>query len=80
MYILVKNLVGFPKNVYLNRRETSTRGHNVRFLQPHTSVLKYKHSFFLSMIRIWNKLPEGLTQKPSLESFKVEVAKLDIAV
>ena len=79
MYRIVNNLVAIPENVHLTRRETSTRGHNARFLQPHTRVRAYKHSFFPSTIRIWNTLPEELTQKPSLESFKLGVAKLDIA-
>ena len=79
MYRIVNNLVAIPENVHLTRRETSTRGHNARFLQPNTRVRAYKHSFFPSTIRIWNTLPEELTQKPSLESFKLGVAKLDIA-
>ena len=78
MYRIVNKLVDIPEAVHLTRRESSTRGHNARFHQPYTRVLAYKHSFFPSTIRIWNSLPENLTQKPSLESFRLGVTKMDI--
>ena len=78
MYKIVNKLVDIPEAVHLTRRESSTRGHNARFHQPYTRVLAYKHSFFPSTIRIWNSLPENLTQKPSLESFRLGVTKMDI--
>ena len=69
MYRIVNKLVAIPEEVHLTRRESSTRGHSTRFHQPYTRVLAYKHSFFPSTIRIWNSLPENLTQKPSIDGF-----------
>ena len=77
-FYFLDTLVAIPEIMHLTRRETSTRGHDIRFHQPHTRVLAYKHSFFPSVIRIWNSLPQVLTEKPSLDSFKLGVAKLEM--
>ena len=45
MYRIVNKLIAIPEVVHLTRRETSTRGHYIRFHQSHTRVLAHKHSF-----------------------------------
>jgi hypothetical protein len=47
-----------------------TRGNEMRFLVPFTSVNSYKNSFFTSTIRLWNSLPSDITKMQSLEAFK----------
>ena len=78
MYRIVNKLVAIPEIMHLTRREASTCGYDIRFHQPYTRVLAYKHSFFPSAIRIWNLLPQDLTEKPSLDSFRLRVAKLEL--
>ena len=78
MHRIENKLIAISEVVHLTRRETSTRGHYIRFHQPHTRVMAYKHSFFPSAIRIWNSLPQDLTEKPSLESFRLGVTKLEM--
>ena len=58
---IVNKLVAFPKDMHLFHSQSTTRGDDLRFHQPHTRVLAYKHSFFPSAIRIWNSLPSDLT-------------------
>ena len=91
MHRIENKLIAIPEVVHLTRRETSTRGHyiffqlnqsvlfsEIRFHQPHIRVLPYKHSFFPSAIRIWNSLPLDITEKPSLESFRLGLTTLEM--
>ena len=69
MYRIVNGLVAIPTDD-LTPIQNRTRGHETRFLQPHTRIQAYKYSFFPSAIKIWNTLPQDLTSRPSLESFQ----------
>ncbi|CAC5397792.1 HMCN [Mytilus coruscus] len=60
LYKIVNHLVDIPTEPYLMPTSVSTRGHNIRYLQPHCRTLVYQHSFFPSAIRIWNYLPQPL--------------------
>ena len=71
MYRIVNKLIAILEVVHLTRRETSTRGLHSRF-GIQTLV------FFPSAIRIWNSLSQDLTEKPSLESFRLGVTKLEM--
>ena len=80
MYRIVNSLVAIPHDQYLMRSQSSTRGHNWRFLVPHTRVLAYKHSFFPSAIRIWNGLHQEVITKPTLDCFKIAMSSCNPGV
>ena len=79
MYRIVNGLVAIPANEHLIPASNRTRGHDTRYLQPHTRVQAYKHSFIPSGIRIWNGLPKNLIEKPSLESFRHGLKRAELA-
>ena len=70
MYRIVNGLVAIPASQHLVPALSRTRGHDLRFLQPHNRVQAYKHSFFPSAIRIWNSLPSDVINKPTLNGFR----------
>ena len=74
MYRIVNGLVAIPADEHLTPIQNRTRGHGIRFLRPHTRIQAYKHSFFPSAIKIWNTLPQDLTSRPSLESFRAALS------
>ena len=78
MYRIVNGLVAIPTDD-LTPIQNRTRGHGTRFLQPHTRIQAYKHSFFPSAITIWNTLPQDLTSRPSLESFRAGLSRVNFA-
>jgi len=55
---------------YLHPNRSSTRGHNLRFMQLPTSIDAYLYSFLPSTIRLWNSLPAQLMQSLTLTDFK----------
>ena len=79
MYRIVNNLIAIPMDPHLTPIQTATRGHDIRFRQPHTRVQAYKYSYFPSAIRIWNSLPQDLINKPSIDSFKSCLNKVQLA-
>ena len=58
----INHLVDIPENPFLTPISTvhSTRGHNMRFMQPMTRIDSYMYSFFPSAIKIWNDLPQNV--------------------
>ena len=46
LYKIQYQLVAIPDATYLVPSTRSTRGHDIRYLQPHTRILVYKHSYF----------------------------------
>ena len=68
-YRIVHNLVAIPDTSSLIPAR-ATRGHNMRFCRPQSTVNAHLYSFFPSTIRIWNQLPEYAVSAPSLETFK----------
>ena len=69
-YRIVNNLVASPSETFLIKGVNQTRGHGIRFLQPHTRVQAYQYSFFPSAVTIWNSLPASLVSAPTLDAFK----------
>ena len=74
IYRVIHQLVAIPSAPYLQPSGVRTRGNEMRFLVPFTSVNYYKNSFFPSTIRLWNSLPSDITRMQSLETFKGGIA------
>ena len=74
IYRVIHQLVAIPSAPYLQPTSVRTRGNNMRFLVPFTSVNSYKNSFFPSTVRLWNSLPSDITRMQSLEAFKGGIA------
>ena len=68
-YRIVHNLVAIPATPSLIPARAS-RGHNMRFCFPQSTVNAHLYSFFPSTIRKLNHLPEYAVSAPSLETFK----------
>lgn len=54
----------------LTAASTRTRGNAYRYFQTFTRIDAYKHSFFPSTIKSWNKCTQQLVSKQSLDSFR----------
>ena len=46
------------------------RGHPSKCIQLHTNIDAYKCSFYPSVIRLWNALPNHVTEANSLNEFQ----------
>ena len=57
---------------------TRTRGHNLRFVIPTTSILVHQHAFFPSTTRMWNALPAPLVAAPFFEALRGHLANVDV--
>ena len=68
----INHLVDIPANPFLIPISTvhSTRGHNMRFMQPMTQIDSYMYSFFPSAIKIWNDLPLNVIDSNYIDQFK----------
>jgi hypothetical protein len=62
LYRVIHQLVAIPSAPYLQPTVVRTRGNEMRFLVPFTSVNSYKNSFSPSTIRLWNSLPSDITR------------------
>ena len=69
---IVHAMVAIPAFPHLQLIGAATRGHKYKYRIPYCSTNTYKDSFSLSSIRLWNQLPEKLTNAESLEAFKAE--------
>ncbi len=49
-----------------------TRGHRLKLYHEHTTLKKCKHSFLISVVSLWNSLPEKIALAPTLNQFKTE--------
>ena len=70
LYKITNHLIDIPSRPNLIPTGASTRGHNIKFLQPHCRTMVYQFSFFPSAIRKWNSLPTQLVSLPTLEGFR----------
>ena len=69
LYRIINNLVDVTTSA-LTAAPTRTRGKTHRYLQPFTRIEAYKHSFFPSTIKSWNKCTPQLVSKQSHDSFR----------
>ena len=76
MFKIINHLVDIPVNPFLTPISTvhSTRGHNMRFMQPMTRIDSYMYSFFPSAIKIWNDLPQNVIDSNDIDQFKQKLA------
>ena len=79
MYRIVFGLIAIPSGppIFLPLG-SSTRGHNLLFLQPHCRILAYQNSFFPSGIRLWNHLPASVVSTVSLDQFRNRLSNLTL--
>ncbi len=69
-YHIIHDLVDISANPYLTPAPLTTRGHQVRFIQPGARVQCYKYSFFQATITARNQLANTAVSAPSLEAFR----------
>ena len=69
LYRIANNLVDVTTSA-LTAAHTRTTRNTHHYLQPSTHNEAYKHSFFLSTIKTWNKCTQQLVSKQSLDSFR----------
>ena len=72
-YRIVHRLVMIPDN-QLIPSTVGTRGHDRKYQQLPARTNYYKHTFFPSMIPLWNSLPDTVVSASSLEDFKAKLA------
>jgi hypothetical protein len=71
MYRIIYHLIAIPIEPYLIKSNSSqVRGHNMRYLVPHSRILLHKASYFPSTIRLWNALPSNVVAATTIEGFK----------
>ena len=70
MFRIVQAMVAIPAFPHLQLLVAATRGHQYKYRIPYCRTNTYKDPFFPSSIRLWNELPEKLTNVQSLEAFK----------
>ena len=69
LYRVVHQMVSIPVTSFLKTARVS-RGNDMKFAIPQSSVNAHLYSFFQSAIRIWNQLPQSAVSAPSLEAFR----------
>lgn len=79
MYRIVNNTIAIPMSLLQATTIDRGRGHNKRFLIPHSRTQVHQYSFIPHSIRIWNKLPQDLVNSPTLEAFKRGTKQLALA-
>ena len=78
LYRICHNLVAIPYSApyfIQPNHQHRTRGHCFRIQQHSTRIDAYKHSFFPSVIPLWNSLDSSIVDAPTLEVFKERLKK-----
>ena len=76
LYKIINNLVEVPTDGILVPSELQLRGHTRKFLQLQCSVNAFSYSFFPQAIKLWNHLPQELTELESLQLFRESLTNL----
>ena len=74
MFRIVHAMVAILAFPHLQLMGAATRRHQYKYGIPYCRTNTYKDSFFPSSIRLWNQLPENLTNAESLEAFKAGIS------
>ena len=74
MFRIVHAMVAIPAFPHLQLLGAVSRGHQYKYRIPYCKTNTYKDSFFPSSIRLWNQLPEKLTNAKPLEAFKAGIS------
>ena len=69
MYKMVHRQVHIDNGNYLIPTASQTRGHDQRFLQPHSRIDSYLYSYYPSTIKLWNNLSSSTVESPTLSTF-----------
>ena len=79
MYKVCHGTVDIDKNSYLrphsNCRVKTRSSHDYKLLDINATKDIYFYSFFPRTLRMWNKLPKGIVESNSLETFKTNISK-----
>ena len=72
MYKITNNHIDIDKHDYLqDANNLNTRNsHSKKYQTYHTNTNSYKHSYFPSTIRDWNRLPQHIIDSPTIHTFK----------
>ena len=75
MYACIVNNITKLNHSNLIPSNVQSRGHNLRFNQPHARTDTQLFTFFLAIhwalaIKLWNKLSSSVVQAGSLKTFK----------
>ena len=76
LFKAINNLVHIPTD-HLSLVQSYTRQHS-NFFIPYCRTDLYRHSFYMSSIRLWNALPELSRNSPSLAAFKSSLTALTL--
>ena len=80
LYRIVHYLVAIPASppYLLLPSSDTTRGHQFQFRQQHCRIQAYQHSFFPSVVCVWNALPASVVSAQSLEVFRSRLKPLSL--
>ena len=70
LYKIIHQLVEVPHQYILTKTPASTRSSTSKFIHLYSRIDSYKFSFFPRAIRLWNSLPNHVTQSASFDIFK----------
>ena len=79
LYRIHHQLVAIPATPpYIIYSSTSNRGHHLQLQQHHCRINSYQHSFFPSVVNLWNQLPSDTVGAASLNLFQNRLASLTL--
>ena len=70
LYKIINQLVEVPHHHILAKAPASTRSSSDKYVHLYSRIDSYKFFFFPRAIRLWNSLPNHITQSVSLNSFE----------
>ena len=71
VYRIHHQLVAIPASPpYIIYSSTTNRGHHLQLQQHHCRINSYQHSFFPSVVNLWNQLPSDTVGAASLNMFQ----------
>ena len=70
LHKIIYNHVEITLPSYVTYRSRYTRSRDFKFIEIGSTVDAYKYSFFPSMIRLWNTLPEDIIICKNVDTFK----------
>ena len=79
LYRIMNGLVAIPAaQPYLYPSSGRTRGHHLQLRQQNCRISVYQHSYFPSVVCLWNVLPSTAVSAPSIEVFKSRLSSVTL--
>ena len=78
LYKVVHHMVAISNSQLTPRTTVARQSHPYTFLQLHAKQSYYHYSFFPWTIPLWNLLPCSIMETSSLDSFKAQLAQLQL--